>query len=717
MDQSFQFREARTRLSEKGSNLHGFFNFFKSMFGAGILTMANSFSRVGLQLGLITFALCTIVVSITMYMLLDCRTHASALACREMRSYEDVAGFILGRRGKILVQYSVGVLQLLFCTGFLIVFCENMHSVFPDTKEHLIVWFVLPVLVFLSWIPNLKDMWVISALGLVVYLFGVILFSVYDGLIDYHPPEDMYDWKYEDIPHFFGVATYAMEGICLVVPTVLSLHHTEDAPPVIFGSLFMYAAVTVAYASFAFAAGLGSCDIITDCLKKGYLTTIVRLTLSAALLLTHPVYIVVPAKIIEDQFFYSFKYYSIEQVDEKIGRPRSASDNEDDCCSALFDFTSTSLKSKAVRAVLVTITCGIAASGVSFSTFSGLVGAVMTTAVGFIIPSIMWWRLYFVVGSPPVPTSAVVESAPPAAEHSFAAPPREGQRSAPVSIPSESSARGIQEARVVAVSPPKQQQQHGRATISQSQDTVGNSSLFTLLSAEESGPSDSKNGGVFSASAVGAMDDFNRSWVYSSFVAGEPGSRPYDVTLTPAPLLSLKSNSFNQPSSRQRQNSSGHSASDLKDATQHANTDDNTGTAGSLSNHRWFNRIFSWGGSAGQQDSFRRDVNAAARSANRSEQRRVDLSARSGSGSSDEDFFRLNDALISGDALVSADESRGRRESLFDYQEEVKARVYPGRLYKLPMFSWKGYAIVIFTLTAGFVAMVTGAYTGVKSLI
>ena len=43
--------------------------------------------------------------------------------------------------------------------------------------------------------------------------------------------------------------------------------------------------------------------------------------------------------------------------------------------------------------------------------------------------------------------------------------------------------------------------------------------------------------------------------------------------------------------------------------------------------------------------------------------------------------------------------------------------MYPGRLYKLPMFTWKGYVIVLFTLTAGFVAMGTGAYTGVKSLV
>jgi amino acid permease len=687
----FEFRENRSRETEKGTNTQAFFNFFKSMFGAGILTMTNSFSRVGLQLGLLTFTLCTIVVYVTIYMLLECRIHASALAGREMRSYEDVAGFILGRRGKLAVQYSVGLLQLLFCTGFLIVLCENMHSVFPDLGEHSVIWIFMPLLVLLSWIPNLKDMWLISALGLMVYVCGVVMFSTYSGFIDYHQPDDIYSWKWSDIPHFFGVATYAMEGICLVVPTALSLHKTEDASPVIFSSLFLYAGITVSFAAFTFVAGLGSCDLITDCLEKGFITTAVRLALSTALILTHPVYIVVPAKIIEDQFLFPFQYYSIQQIETNPSSKSKSTAMEDiGCCESFFNFSASARKSKAIRTVLVAITCAITSSGVSFSTFSGLVGSLLTTLVGFIIPSIMWLRLYRVVGSPPVLTSAVIDN------------DENADRATAPLLGANSENVGVDQS---------------IAPYSASQDTMGNSSLFTLLSGPLSGINASRNsgaGGIFASSSTDEPLSPARSWVYSSFVgdgSNYTGSNINPNDIGPISKLhpGLRSGDVFSAGNRSRGNSE--QVTDEQIAGCKAN--------GSLSNSDWLSKMFSWGNSRKSSSFFK-----GSSSSKQDPQLDPRLQSSSAVSSEDDSFFLLNNALVERDdggvIFSPLDDSNGVqreffRDSILDY--DAKTRISSGRTYKLPAFTWKGYLLITFTLTAGFVAMVAGAVGGISALI
>ncbi|CAM9479633.1 unnamed protein product, partial [Ectocarpus fasciculatus] len=337
----------------KGSNLQGFFTFFKSMFGAGILVLTHKFSDVGLPLGVLVFVAVAFFVLVTTYMLLDCHLHCCAIANKELKSFEDIAGFILGKYGRRTIRYCIALLQLLFCTGFMIVFCDNMQDVFPVLNRAEYAGLALIPLTVLSWIPNMRDMWVVSVLGLAVYLVGVIGLSTYDGAKNYEQPDDLMEWKAGGAASFFGVCAYAMEGICLVIPTSVTLQRREDSMAVITLGLVLYCAVTLAFAMFTFSAGLGSCDTIIECLEEGFPTTGVRLALCAALLLTHPVFIIVVANIVEGRLF------------------------RDD------------LRVKGIRFALVGITCAIAASGIKFSVFSGLVGSVLTSFVGFVMPALM----------------------------------------------------------------------------------------------------------------------------------------------------------------------------------------------------------------------------------------------------------------------------------------------------------------------------------------
>lgn len=68
-------------------------------------------------------------------------------------------------------------------------------------------------------------------------------------------------------------------------------------------SLAVYCVLSATYAGYAFAAGYGDCDVITECLKEGAATTTVRITLAIALIFTQPVHLIVPSTIFENFLF------------------------------------------------------------------------------------------------------------------------------------------------------------------------------------------------------------------------------------------------------------------------------------------------------------------------------------------------------------------------------------------------------------------------------
>ena len=54
----------------------------------------------------------------------------------------------------------------------------------------IMVGIVTPVLILLSWVKKLKDLWIFSLLGLLVYVVGVIGVGMVEGLSDWRPPVD-----------------------------------------------------------------------------------------------------------------------------------------------------------------------------------------------------------------------------------------------------------------------------------------------------------------------------------------------------------------------------------------------------------------------------------------------------------------------------------------------------------------------------------------------
>lgn len=68
-----------------------------------------------------------------------------------------------------------------------------------------------PHSLLLDSLPHQPTPRIVSIIGLVVYLVGVVGTTVWYSREHYHAPEEAMAWRWKGVPHFFGVAVYALE--------------------------------------------------------------------------------------------------------------------------------------------------------------------------------------------------------------------------------------------------------------------------------------------------------------------------------------------------------------------------------------------------------------------------------------------------------------------------------------------------------------------------
>lgn len=261
-------------------------------------------------------------------------------------------------------QLLVIILEIAFCSGFIIVILSNMEAIFPHFSRIWVTLMLFPFLTIFSWIRWLKDLWLPSTFGALVYLVGVMGVTYYNGITEGSIDDSMPPALWTTLPLFCGTAVYSLEGINVVLPVESSMSKTEKAPLVIGGGTVLYALSVTAFGAFGYAYGFGECGIITDCLPPGITTTIIRVALSISLVISHPITLYPATEILEDVLF----------------TPKT---------------THLGHKSRLLRTFLVLLTCIIAASFRDFAIFSNLIGCVLLSIVGFIIPPALHMKLHW----------------------------------------------------------------------------------------------------------------------------------------------------------------------------------------------------------------------------------------------------------------------------------------------------------------------------------
>jgi|EP00624_Nannochloropsis_granulata_P007834 hypothetical protein len=284
----------------------------------------------------------------------------------------------------------------------------------------------------------MKDLWFVSLLGLGTYLIGVVGSTIYFANNNYNPPTPSpWEWRWEGAPHFYGVAVYSLEGINLTLPVSASMKSLQKPPYVMTMGVCLFAGITAFYSSYAYAAGLGSCDIIIQCLGRGPFVNLVRVALALSLIATHPVYLIVASEIFERALLgdppaavppitedgeqegeqegggvmtaIGSQQQGLEgvNVEQNVSRRRASEGNNDSSSLIIngpFSFSSTfsflpsfiltqQAQARLIRAIEVFLTCLVGALIHNLGAFTSLIGATFVTLIGFVFPAAMWWAL------------------------------------------------------------------------------------------------------------------------------------------------------------------------------------------------------------------------------------------------------------------------------------------------------------------------------------
>lgn len=220
---------------------------------------------------------------------------------------------------------------------------QNMYLQWEgaDFTERLTMATMLfPIILLLLQIPSLRELATISSIGLFTYAFGCIGTMMYVSFVETsgHPfadhPEDIWNAKWSGIPTYVATTVYAIEGINLALPTVISVEGIQRAwllrkitsnpelgeetrsggseggsskgrirPDlsvyIVCGAVFFYGFITLIVSWVGLAGGLGGgigtiheesgCPDVTYCLNSSGARFVYMLSLAVALILTLPV--------------------------------------------------------------------------------------------------------------------------------------------------------------------------------------------------------------------------------------------------------------------------------------------------------------------------------------------------------------------------------------------------------------------------------------------
>eukprot|EP00750_Incisomonas_marina_P028477 INCI6736.1.p1 GENE.INCI6736.1~~INCI6736.1.p1 ORF type:complete len:371 (+),score=50.83 INCI6736.1:193-1305(+) len=309
-----------------GSTPGAFLNFVKQMFGAGVLALPHAFTWSGLVGGLGLLGLVLGVCCYSQVLLVKCLHEAQARQQRQIEQaqkvavgashhhgnvdgsavqwaptlpapiegYADLVRFAIGPRAGAFAGALVVLLELMFCSGWVIVACQSINT--ETGASHVwVAWVLFPLIAALCLIPSLHRLWPLSFVGLLVYTGGVM------GTIYYHIgteasagklPPPQFEWVvWSSMPRFIGTAAYGLEAILMVIPVARSLRHPAHAANIVGWGTATYAVFTTVFGVVAYLYGFGSCNapgngtMVTECLPSGIVSSIVRWALASTLVI------------------------------------------------------------------------------------------------------------------------------------------------------------------------------------------------------------------------------------------------------------------------------------------------------------------------------------------------------------------------------------------------------------------------------------------------
>ncbi|XP_051966155.1 proton-coupled amino acid transporter 4-like [Xyrauchen texanus] len=235
----------------------------KGNIGTGLLGLPLAVKNAGIVLGPVSLVLMGLVCVHCMHILVNCSHQLSERLKRPPLGYSDTVAVAMemsssqclrrgAQFGRHLVNFFLVLTQLGFCSVYFVFLAENIKQVIEGTHSNtsaetvllysnssnqgtvspdspsfavaagldlrLYMVFLLPFIIVLTFIRDLRNMAALSAIANLCMAVSLVLIFTYI-LSDISDPRNLpYASTWRKFPFFFGTAIFAFEGIGVVLP-------------------------------------------------------------------------------------------------------------------------------------------------------------------------------------------------------------------------------------------------------------------------------------------------------------------------------------------------------------------------------------------------------------------------------------------------------------------------------------------------------------------
>ncbi|XP_054162250.1 neutral amino acid uniporter 4-like [Oppia nitens] len=372
------------------SALQALMHLLKSYIGSGILAMPKAFSYSGIIIGCIGTPVIGLLCHTCIHMLIDINEYLCQKLSLQPMDYEELAEKVFengpdrlqkfSKAFRIVVTSFLFVAQMGFCTTYYVFIASNIKQFSESVSTNgwscvsieYYLLIVLPFLVLISFIKNIKHLSIASMFGNVLQLvsFVIIIYNLVSQMDNISDTVLVSD----KVPQFFSTTMFTYEGITVTMGLYRSMKNRRnfDKPCGVINNAI--AIVIVFYVTVGLLGYLKYGDqvagSITLSLPKKPIYESVQLMYSIAIFISYPIQLYVAINIL-----WPLIYTKLHE--------RKVSSCIIDVCNYGF------------RTCLVLLTYALAALIPKLDLILSLIGAISCSTVAIMIPPILHTMIFY----------------------------------------------------------------------------------------------------------------------------------------------------------------------------------------------------------------------------------------------------------------------------------------------------------------------------------
>jgi len=363
----------------QSSNLQASFTLFKTFLGTGILALPFAYKTAGLGLALLIVIIVGILTTHCFFLLLNAAEDKSGTS---KVSLQKLALEIIGDKGKHAVQISMMIMQLGCCVGILIFtrsFSNHVLCTFQVEKlcnnTPFSLFISLALTVPLAMINNMHYFYIPSLAANFFIIIGLTAQMYYNSTVLQENPglkstfgTHLKEFNFTELPLFFGLATYAFEGVGVLFSIKNTMEKPQDFKPILKTQMVVLTIIYIVFPTVCLVAiGDRLQDIVFFSLPTDDpLYLLIQIMYAMSALFTYPIQLFPALRIIENSKFMRAKLFN-ERGRTKNKKLRYG-----------------------LRLAIIGLIFLVAYSANSFHLFLNLMGSCVFTFIGFIMPIWMY---------------------------------------------------------------------------------------------------------------------------------------------------------------------------------------------------------------------------------------------------------------------------------------------------------------------------------------